>query len=622
MRQSLQLMLVAAAVSACGGSGGSGGAQPIATTPGATPVYVIQGNGPVSPFEGQTITTEGVVSGDFQDNDADDTRNLGGFFLQGGADADLASSDGIFVFDGDDPAVDVDIGDAVSVAGIVTEFFGETQITAGTVTVRGRGTIQPTDVRFPVAATLTNSDGEFIADLERYEGMLIRLPQTFTASALFELERYGAVWLAQGGRPFQFTNQNTPDIAGYRAHRRGVAARTIVLDDGRRAANVTPIQYLTAGTTPAYTIRSGDQVSGLTGNLRFARGSGGGGMETYRLMPTTEPLFDTRNPRPPRPAIGGALRVASLNVANFFSTIDSGRPACGPAGADTCRGADSIAELERQLAKLTVAIDMIAADILGLVEIENNGDAALQRIVAHLNATGGSRYDYVATGVIGDDAITTGFIFKTDTVALHGPPAILDARVDSRFDSSRNRPALAQSFVLLSNDAVVSVVVNHLKSKSSSCAEDGDPNVHDGQSNCNATRNRAAAALANWIAVDPTGSGDPDYLIIGDLNAYLFEDPLTTLKDSGFVNLIEMHHGTSAYSFMFDGQAGALDHALATASLVPQVAGAIAWHINADEPRLGDYNLDGGRDPDLFDAETPYRVSDHDPVIVDLDLDN
>jgi hypothetical protein len=71
---------------------------------------------------------------------------------------------------------------------------------------------------------------------------------------------------------------------------------------------------------------------------------------------------------------------------------------------------------------------------------------------------------------------------------------------------------------------------------------------------------------------------------------------------------------------LFDGQAGALDHALATSSLVPQVAETVIWHINADEPALLDYNLQNSRDPALFDADLPYRASDHDPVIVGLDL--
>ena len=145
----------------------------------------------------------------------------------------------------------------------------------------------------------------------------------------------------------------------------------------------------------------------------------------------------------------------------------------------------------------------------------------------------------------------------------------------------------------------------------------------DGQGNCNLTRTNAAAALLpTGPQVDPTSSGDSDVLILGDLNAYVAEDPLTTLKAADFISLLETTSGAEAYSFVFDGQSGALDHALASPSLAPQVVETIEWHINADEPRVLDYNLDFGRDPSLFDAAAPYRSSDHDPIIVGIDLSN
>ena len=156
----------------------------------------------------------------------------------------------------------------------------------------------------------------------------------------------------------------------------------------------------------------------------------------------------------------------------------------------------------------------------------------------------------------------------------------------------------------------------------SSCENDGDPNKHDGQGNCNEVRRNAAAAIADWLQTDPTASDDPDFLIIGDLNAHVMEDPLTALKDAGFVNLIEIASDGNAYSFVFDGQSGALDHALASSSLVSQVAASMEWHINADEAPAHDYNLENGRNPSIFDGATPYRASDHDPVIIGLDLSN
>jgi predicted extracellular nuclease len=606
-------------LSACGGGSGAGS---IAPPSGALLISEVQGSGPSSPLVEQNVTVTGVVTGDFQDNDSDTASNLGGFYIQDESpDADVATSDGVFVFDGNSPATGVSVGDRVTVTGIVKEYFGETQIDAAAISLLGSGSISATELSLPTAGSTSNSNGDLIADLERYEGMLVRFTQTLSISNLRNLERFGSVGLSAGGRLYQFTNSNAPDVDGYAAHKDLTARRSIELDDGQRSANPSDIRYLLAGNIADYSIRAGDTIAGIKGNLRYSRGSGGSGDETWRLMPTIEPRFESVNPRPGRPVTGGNIKVASFNVLNFFSTVDSGQSVCGPQGTDNCRGADSDQELERQLAKTVSALALMDADVVGLMELENNSNASLQMIVDALNTRiGSNEYAYLDTGTIHSDAIKTGFIYKSSTIALVGSFEILDRSIDSRFNDGRNRPALAQSFELISNGAVLTVVVNHLKSKGSSCETDGDANLSDGQGNCNQTRTNAAIAIAEWIETDPTASNDPDHLIIGDLNAYSQEDPLTALKNAGFTNLPESQG--SPYSFVFDGQAGALDHAVASASLAQQVVETIEWHINADEPQLLDYNLENGRNPALFDADSPYRASDHDPVIIAIDLSN
>ena len=616
----LSLLLVP--LSACGGGSGTAPAVSIAPPSGALLISDVQGNGSSSPLDGQTVTISGLVTGDFQENDAERSSNLGGFYIQDESpDADAATSDGIFVFDGNSPAIDVNVGDRTTVTGTVAEYFGETQINATVVSLSGSGSIEPTDIVLPAAATSANSDGDLVADLEQYEGMLVRFRQTLSVSNLRNLERFGSVRLSSGGRLYQFTNSNAPDVAGYAEHKDLIARRSIELDDGQRSSNPIDVRYLFAGNSDDYSIRTGDTIADVTGNLRYARGSGGNGDETWRLMPTVDPRFESMNPRPGQPDTGGNIRVASFNVLNLFSTVDSGQSVCGPQGSDNCRGADSDQELQRQLAKTATALALLDADVVGLMELENNSNASLRLIVEALNARLGSeQYTYLDTGSIHGDAIKTGFIYKPASVALVGSFALLDRNIDSRFNDDRNRPALAQSFELLANGAVVTIIVNHLKSKGSSCETDGDANLSDGQGNCNQTRTNASIAIADWIATDPTASNDPDFLIIGDLNAYTEEDPLTALKNAGFTNLLESRD--DPYSFVFDGQAGALDHAVASASLVPQVVETIEWHINADEPPLIDYNREHGRNPALFDADSPYRASDHDPVVIGLELTN
>ena len=72
------------------------------------------------------------------------------------------------------------------------------------------------------------------------------------------------------------------------------------------------------------------------------------------------------------------------------------------------------------------------------------------------------------------------------------------------------------------------------------------------------------------------------------------------------------------YSYTFDGESGYIDHALTSASLTDQITRVTEWHINADEPSVIDYNTEF-KPQDLYSA-TPYRASDHDPVVVGLQL--
>jgi hypothetical protein len=130
-----------------------------------------------------------------------------------------------------------------------------------------------------------------------------------------------------------------------------------------------------------------------------------------------------------------------------------------------------------------------------------------------------------------------------------------------------------------------------------------------------------AQALVNWLATDPTGSNDEDFLVIGDLNSYDKEDPIDVLVDGGYADLVNEYQGEYAYSYVFDGQLGYLDHALANAGLEEEITGVTIWHINADEPDLIDYDTSFKQDAqDAIYAPDAYRSSDHDPVIIGLDV--
>jgi len=608
---------------ACGGSGAIGSAGvAFADT---VPIHAIQGSGPSSPLAGEIVLVEGIVTGDFQSNDGD-LDDLGGFFLQQQVpDADAASSEAIFVDDNGLGGQDVQRGDRLRVRGLVVEVGGETRIVAEHIARTGRGAVDAMELELPFPMLARNSKGEPVPDLEHLEGMLVRLPQALAVSELYDLERHGELKLSVEGRLRIFTNANLPDVAGYARQQEQNLLRSIVLDDGAEQRYRSPARYLfpDVDARPAYALRAGDSVTGLVGVLRYGRATADEGTETWRLEPVEPPHFRNDNARPALPPLpSGGLRVMGYNAGNFFTTLDTGADICGPRGDSNCRGARTIAEFELQLAKTVSLIRGSDAQIVGLSEIENNGRVALERLTAALNdADGRSAWSYVDTGIIGTDAIRVAFVYDANAVRPLGRHAVLDSSADARYADRRNRPALAQTFVDRGGGGRATVVVNHLKSKSSDCDSDGDPDRNDGQSNCNRTRTLAAKVQAEWLATDPTGSGDPDVLVIGDLNAHLREDPVREFEAAGYANLLWDEIGAEAYSYVFRGQAGALDHALASPSLRSQVRRVLEWHVNADEPAAFDYRLPTGKDAGLIDASTPYRASDHDPVLIDLVLE-
>jgi predicted extracellular nuclease len=494
----------------------------------------------------------------------------------------------------------------VQLSGTAGEYYGNTQIKSLTdLTVISSGNPLPGKA----AVGLPFADEAF---LERYEGMSATFPQSLTVNENYNLGRYGELVLSKG-RLWTPTNVAPPGDAANALQAENDLNR-IILDDGSARQNPDPVVYPAPKLTADNTVRSGDTVQNLTGVISYSYGA-------YRVHPIETPEFVSSNPRFETPMpVGGSLKVASFNVLNYFTTIDDA--AC-PYDAG-CRGADSLDEFERQRAKIIQAMLAIDADIFGLMEMENHpSDAALQNLVDGLNdALGANTYAYVPTGAIGTDAIKVALIYKTQTVSPAGDYAIMDSTVDPTFVDTKNRPSLAQTFKQKATAEKLTVVVNHLKSKGSSCDDLEDPDIGDGQGNCNQTRTAAARALVDWLAADPTASDDPDILIIGDMNAYAMEDPIAVFKDDNYTNLIAMFTGPDAYSYVFYGQAGYLDHALANETLTAQVTGAAEWHINCDEPRVLDYNTEYKSDAQLIDlyADSAFRASDHDPVIIGLNL--
>jgi predicted extracellular nuclease len=577
---------------------------PAAAQPGdcgdpATFIHDIQGDGETSSMVNQTVTIEGIVTGDFQSG----AGGLRGYFVQeedGQTDSDNATSEGIFVFNQSFP---VSMGDLVRVTGKVTEFDSDgvslteiTDVTATTVCDTGWA-VHTRALNMPVADEV---------EFEAYEGMVVVFPQQMVVTENFDLGRYGSVLLSAGGRLYQPTSIMPPGQAAV-DEAASYALRTIILDDANTQQNRDPIPYPAPGLSASNTLRGGDTVMEMVGIIDHRYGA-------YRIQPVQPVTFEASNPRPVTPPdVGGTVRVAAMNVLNYFNGNGSG------GGFPTPRGATDTAEFTRQRDKIINAIVGLDADVISLMEMENDDgpNSAIVDLVNGLNgAAGANTYDFVDTGILGTDEIRVAILYKPDVVEL------LDWATDE--NAVFSRPPLAATFRSIEGGEVFTVAVNHFKSKGSCPDNASDPNADqgDGQGCWNPLRVSQAEALTDWLATDPTGSGDPDFLIVGDLNAYGMEDPITSIINDGYVNLIDQFVGAEAYSYVFMGQAGYLDHALASESLAAQVSGAGEWHINADEPRVLDYNREfkmPGQITSLYSSD-PFRASDHDPLIVGLNL--
>jgi len=592
---------------------------PAAAAQDITKIHAVQGTGGASPLVGSIVTVQGVVVADLQGS-----GQWGGFYLQeedvdAATDpAGAAASEGIFVFS----ATAVDAGDIVTLTGRVGEFNGQTQIgsvSALEITGNDPSLVTATEVTLPVSA---------ITDFERWEGMLLTFPQDLYIAEFFNYDRFGEIVLTTT-RQYQGTHEAEPGAAANAVSAANALAR-ITLDDTLNVQNPNVTRHPDGSEfTLLNTFRGGDILQDVEGVLGYA-------FNIYRLHPTTGATHIEANPRPTAPdPIPGDLRVASFNVLNFFTNLDttSGSGPCGPTGTLECRGANTAEEYRRQLDKLVAGIVAMDVDIVGIQEIENDirtddfnrAHDAVQTLVEELNAVeGAGTWKWVgAVDHYNDYPVRNEIIYRPAAVTPVGSPVAL---AHEAFDATRpgdieplGRPPLAQTFRSNAKGSKqpFTVVVNHFKSKGSDCASIGDPDLGDGQANCNLTRVAQSVALLDFIEeLEEESSG---VLVIGDLNSYANEDPITTLEAGGLIDLVERYEGEDAYTYVFDGQLGYLDTALATRSMSNWVKGLTVFHINADEPDLLDYDMTF-KSPaqDALYEPLPYRVSDHDPVIVGI----
>ncbi|MBL8264378.1 MAG: ExeM/NucH family extracellular endonuclease, partial [Xanthomonadaceae bacterium] len=544
---------------------------------GSLAIGAIQGSGDRSPHVGERVVVEGVVTSML-------TGPRSGFFLQDAGDGDPATSDAIFVDADGFPGPGPKVGTSMRLSGVVAEVDAG----KGTLTVLQAASVELARIRSrPVKAGPVVRLKAPPADWEPYEGMRVRIDTPLYVAGTHRLARDGALFAHFGEERLRTPTEAAAPGDQARALAADNARRLLRLDDGSDEDRPASVWYL--GDTP----RTGSRLTRVEGVVD-QRGGG------YRLQLTSAPrVLAAKPPAPPK--VGGDVRIAGLNLENFFNGDGAG------GGFPTPRGARTPVELDAQLTRLVATIRGLAPDIAALMEVENDGfgpESAIALLVKTLNDDG-SDWRFVDAGKgPGSDQIRVGMLYRASRVTPVGAPATLE---DDLF-GTHSRPPLAQSF-RAGKGPVFTVVANHFKSKGCGEASGTDADQKDGQGCWNAARTESSRRLDTWLRTDPTRSGSDLRMIVGDLNAYRMEDPVRLLVDAGWRDAFAGHRGETPYSYVYDNQTGRLDHALLSPSLAARLVDAAEWHSNADEPDSRGYQEAPGQ-------RGPWRSSDHDPLVV------
>lgn len=555
----------------------------------ATAISAVQGEGDTSPLVGHKVTVEGTLT-----IDARMEGGFEGFYLQQAddeTDGNPETSEALFVFTRKKTGVP---GDRLRVTGTVKEFHGLTEL-ANIQTIIACGSVPLPQTRI---LTLLWPD-----TLEPLENMRVRVAQPLTVIDSWNLARYGELTLAAADQvvPTEYLEPG-PQAAQIAKRNR---QQRLLLDDGRSIRHPDPTPWPSEGLSGKNTIRNGDKIRELSGVLDYRFGA-------WRIQPESPPVFEPANTRPPAPArpADPHVRVMTMNLENYFNGDGKGQ------GFPTTRGAASALAFEIQHRRLVEALRRPDPDILAVTELENDGYGAASAI-AQLARALGPKWAFVKTpGADGSDQIRTGLLYRRDRIVSETQPE----RLNTGLFSQRGRPPLAQIFRSRGQRLAIQVVVPHLKSKSCRGATGQNQDKNDGQGCYAQRRTKTTRAVVEWIEQLPQIPDLAGTLITGDLNSYFHETPLQVLQQAGFTSMVHHFHPCTAqqcdqYTYRYKGEKGSLDYALASASLKGRVLDAQIWAINADEPLVLGYkdNLPGT-------TALPWRSSDHNPVIIDIQL--
>ncbi len=609
------------------------------------------GDGDDSQLINQTVETKGVVTAAYPKGENANLKGLEGFTIQtpgtGGTwDPSRTASDGLFVFMGKSSATMPSIGECVVVKGKVAEYSGVKNATAATQSLTQLLPQSITTATDCDPVKPTELSGVPTQDqMEALESMLVLPKDTWTITDNYKTNRYGTLSLTPGTEVLRTATDVVAPGAAAQAYEAENAAKTIDLDDAsttdltnfKQNGHKERYAYLANGA-PA---RVGYHVT-FTKPVVLESRFGSFVFQPTQMTagnPDRSPVTITGE-RPTVPTVSGDTKVATFNVLNYFSDLGENEPGCKGyedrnhkyVTDKDCklRGAWSSQAFANQQTKIVQAINTIDADVVALEEIENpvasgvstDRDGALKSLVNALNAAAGSEvWAYVpspSTVPANEDVIRIAFIYKKATITPVGDSVIYD---DPAYTGLARQP-LAQEFKPITDanheGKNFVVIANHFKSKGSapknlSGAEAAaNTDNGDGQGNSNGVRVKQARALATFAQ---RFNGTPT-LLVGDFNAYTMEDPLKVLTDAGWAH--ESGHGDSSY--VYGGRSGSMDHVFANSAAHPLITEVRSWAVNAQESIAFEYSRANYNAYLAFEADNPYRASDHNPEIIGLNL--
>ena len=543
-------------------------------------IFEIQGNGLASPYSGQTVLT--------QDNVVT-AVGVDGFFIQDPTpDSDPETSDGVYVFTGSAPTVEV--GDLVDVQAGVVEFFNMTEMSGGVQVVEiSSGNPLPAPVMFGPTLPSPNQP-QPATEMERFEGMLVRVENgTVTGPT----NQFGEASVVAGAyRTFREPGILFPGLPGLQVF------------DGN--PEIFEIDNGLGG--PTIEVPAGAVVVFAEGPLAFS-------FSDWQIWPTALNIEGTIEPTPVRARAAGELTVASQNLFRLFDTTDD--PSCDDETATPQAFADRLSKFSLQVRTV-----LGSPDVLAVSEVENL--STLQALAAKILADDpsvsytayleeGNDIGCIDVGFLVRDTVQAGSITqfgKNDTFEFNGVTALLN-----------DRPPLLLQGSYVGNGAPFPIAVIAVHQRSLSGIDGDSANAQ----RVREKRHQQALRLSQFIQGLQTATPGLRLVAIGDFNAFQFSDgyvdvmgqvtgnldpagsliPATDEVNPDLVNQTFNEPVDQRYSFVFDGSAQALDHGVTSQGLEPFLRGAEHSRGNADAP----FSYDS-------DPNTPLRSADHDGLAI------